>query len=83
MNSATKDTVSLSNRITEIPNHGFDRLTMSACRLTMSACFILFFSFSCGSTEDIFPPLPTSTDTATLELPNPVSVAADPANGQS
>lgn len=54
-------------------------------RLTMSFFVILFASdalVACSSTEDIFPPLPTSTDTASLELPNPVSIAADPVNGQ-
>lgn len=51
----------------------------------MSFFLILLFSTSlaaCSSTEDIFPPLPTSTDTASLALPNPVSIAVDPANGQ-
>ena len=37
---------------------------------------------ACASGNDIFPPAETSTDPATLELPNPISIASDPANSQ-
>lgn len=47
---------------------------------------ILFFTFvvltHCASDTSIFPPVPTTTETAQVVLPDPISIAVDPANNQ-
>lgn len=49
----------------------------------MKHLLILFLSLSaCASDNDIFPAIPLSLSTSTLQLPNPIDFATDPANSQ-
>lgn len=50
-------------------------------KFTFAVLFV-FLLTACGAGSSIFPSTPTTTDTAALELPNPITIAADFANGQ-
>lgn len=43
---------------------------------------IILTCIQCSGSSSIFPPVPTVTDAASVELPNPISVVADAANSQ-
>jgi len=47
-----------------------------------SLCSLVLLSIACSSSNDIFPENPLSTDLDEVELPNPISILADPANDQ-
>ncbi|MDO8518823.1 MAG: hypothetical protein Q7T11_01510, partial [Deltaproteobacteria bacterium] len=43
---------------------------------------IVLLASACTKGENIFPSYPLSTDLSEIELSNPISIAADPANSQ-
>lgn len=43
---------------------------------------VIFLISACASDIDIFPDIPLTTETGLLEMPNPISIAADSANDQ-